>query len=180
MIEGDTGQTSAFFSVNLSTTSSRTVSVRASTTNGSASAGADYLTRNNVLVSFPAGTTNRNVVVQVLGDTVMETNETFLVKLTSPVNATLASNPTQATGTIVDDDFKITAVALVGADVRLNFATLSGQSYRVERTDRLIPPVPWTPVTGAENVSGTGGVVEALDANAASQPQRFYRVRLLP
>ena len=113
-----------------------------------------------------------------LGDTVMETNETFLVKLTSPANATLAIS--QAVGTIVDDDFKVTAVALVGADVRLNFATLSGQSYRVERTDSLIPPVPWTPVTGAENVSGTGGVVEALYLNAASQPQRFYRVRLLP
>jgi hypothetical protein len=43
------------------------------------------------------------VTVPVLGDTVIEGDETFLVNLTGPTNATLADG--QAVGTILNDDF---------------------------------------------------------------------------
>jgi len=35
-------------------------------------------------------------------------------------------------------------------------------------------------VPGAENVVGNGTVMQAIDLNGATQPQRFYRVRRLP
>ena len=43
------------------------------------------------------------MTVPVVGDTVIEGNETFTVNLTGPTNATLADG--QALGTIVNDDF---------------------------------------------------------------------------
>jgi len=176
--EGQTEQTAAIFTVSLSTMSTRTVSVRASTANSSATAGADYLPLSNVLLSFPSGTTNQTFVVQILGDTVTEPNATFRVNLTSAVTGFIAD--AQGVGTILDDDFRITAVELVGADVRLSFTTVAGWSYTVERTEDLNGTAVWTPVSGAEAVAGTGGVVNVLDPVVAGQPQRFYRVRLLP
>jgi hypothetical protein len=38
--------------------------------------------------------------------------------------------------------------------------------------------VPWLLLTNG--VAGTGGTVEIIDPTAAGQPQRFYRVKLLP
>src|SRR5262249_17988974 len=49
------------------------------------------------------------VTVLVNGDTVFEPTETFLVNLSSPVNATIADG--QAVGTIVDDEINATVVA---------------------------------------------------------------------
>jgi len=176
--EGQTGQTAAIFTVSLSTTSTRTVSVRASTANVSATAGADYLAFSSLLVSFPSGTTNQTVVVQVLGDTVTEPNETFRINLTSPVNGFIAR--AQGVGTILDDDFNIVAIEKFGPNVRVSFMTFAGWSYTVERTEDLNGTAVWTPVSGAEAVAGTGGVVHVLDPIVVGQPQRFYRVRLLP
>jgi hypothetical protein len=175
--EGQTDQTNAVFTVNLSTISSRTVSVRVSTANGSAIAGADYVALSNLLLSFPPGTTNQSVAVQVLGDTVTETNESFLVRLSSPSNATIARS--QGLGTILDDDVRL-AVELSGKGVRLRFNTVAGQGYRLEQTDNVTDIAVWLAVPGAGNVSGTGEIASVLDPDAASQPHRFYRVRLLP
>ncbi|PYI88032.1 MAG: hypothetical protein DME26_04300, partial [Verrucomicrobia bacterium] len=176
--EGQTGQTAAIFTVSLSTMSTRTVTVRASTANGSATAGADYLAFSVLLVSFPPGTTNQSVVVQVLGDTVTEPNETFRVNLTSAVNGFIADP--QGVGTILDDDFRITAAEFVGADVRLSLTTVAGWRYTVEHANDLSGTAAWTAVSGAEAVAGTGGMVSVLDPVVLGQPQRFYRVRLLP
>jgi len=99
--ESQTGQTPAIFTVSLSTMSTRTVSVRASTANGTATAGTDYIAFSGLLVSFPPGTTHQSVVVQVLGDTVTEPNETFQVNLTSAFNGFIAH--AQGIGTILQD-----------------------------------------------------------------------------
>ncbi len=75
------------------------------------------------------------------------------------------------------DVFKITSVQIVEADVGISFATVMAHRYRVERTADLRSGV-WAAV--AENLAGTGGILQVRDANGTSQPQRFYRVRLLP
>ena len=53
-------------------------------------------------MSFSAGQTTRTFTVSVNGDVVDELDETFVVNLTSPVNATISDS--QAVGTITDDD----------------------------------------------------------------------------
>ena len=75
------------------------------------------------------------------------------------------------------DVFKITSVRILGADVGISFATVAAHRYRVERTADLAGGV-WAAV--ADNLAGTGGILQVNDVNGTGQPQRFYRVRLLP
>jgi hypothetical protein len=71
-------------------------------------------------------------------------------------------------------------VSIVGADVRLSFSTAPGRRYRIERANDLTYPIEWQPVTGAENILGTGLTVNVLDVGGAGAGQQFYRVALLP
>ena len=102
--EGNSGTTPATVTATLGSASSRTVSVSYATMDGTAMAGSDYMPRSGTL-TFPPGATTASFTVPVVGDTVDEANEAFLVVLSSPVNATLS----RATGqvTILDDDGRV-------------------------------------------------------------------------
>lgn len=99
--EGNSGTTSAVFNVSLSSASCANVSVNYATANGSALAGADYQSTSGTLV-FSSGQVTKQITVPIVGDLVNEPTETFLVNLSSPVNATLAI--AQGVGTIQDND----------------------------------------------------------------------------
>ena len=66
-----------------------------------ASSSSDYVAKSGT-VTFAAGTTTATITVTINGDTTVEPNETFLVNLSAPSNATLAR--TSATVTILNDD----------------------------------------------------------------------------
>jgi hypothetical protein len=95
-VEGDSGTTDFVFTVTLSALSGQTVTVGFSTALGTASAG-DF-TSTSGTVTFGIGTTTQTITVKVLGDLFQEPDETFLVNLANPVNATIVDG--QATGTI--------------------------------------------------------------------------------
>ena len=99
--EGDSGTTSAIFTVALSEPSGLGVSVDYATANDTAAAPADYTATSGTL-NFSPGQTTRQVTVLVQGDLLDEANETFTLNLTNAINATLADN--QGVGTINDDD----------------------------------------------------------------------------
>ena len=99
--EGDSGTRNAVFTVSLSNPSYQSVSVDWATADGTADAGLDYLGAGGT-VTFAPGETSKTVTVQVMGDTLNEFNETFMVNLSNPSNATIAD--AQGVGTIVDDD----------------------------------------------------------------------------
>jgi len=99
--EGNTTPKTATFTVTLSVPSSQVVTVQYATTNGTATAGSDYVAKMGTL-TFPLNTTTATIPVTVNGDTTTETNETFTVTLSNPVNATIADG--QAVGTITNDD----------------------------------------------------------------------------
>ena len=101
VVEGDSGTTSAVFAVTLSPASAGTVTVAFSTSSGSASSAVDFLPATGTLV-FNAGETTKSVTVRVQGDTTVETNETFLVILSSASGATIANGT--GLGTITNDD----------------------------------------------------------------------------
>ncbi|MDD4880127.1 MAG: Calx-beta domain-containing protein [Gallionellaceae bacterium] len=101
---------SANFTVSLSTASSQSVSVIASTANNSAVAPGDYTARTGVTLTFPAGTTSQSFVVATVNDSVVEPTETFFVNLSGASNATIAV--AQATGTILDNDTATTPPSL--------------------------------------------------------------------
>jgi hypothetical protein len=101
LTEGNSGPKNFTFTVKLSKASASTVTVNFATANGTALAGSDYLVKSGVL-TFAPGQTSKTVVVQVKGDTMVEPNETFFVKLSGATHATIADN--SGTGTIQNDD----------------------------------------------------------------------------
>jgi hypothetical protein len=99
--EGDAGSTPCALPIQLWPMSGRTVAVAYSTADGTATAGSDYTPASGIL-TFAPGTTQQIASVGVLGDTVMEADESFTLVLSAPVNAEIGSNPGSAL--IVDDD----------------------------------------------------------------------------
>ncbi|MGI8978373.1 MAG: Calx-beta domain-containing protein [Pirellulaceae bacterium] len=102
--EGNTGTTSATFTVTLSAASTETITVAYATTSGTATAGSDYQSASGTL-TISAGQTTGTITVLVTSDRLGEANETFFVNLSSPTNATIADG--QGVGTIVDDEPRI-------------------------------------------------------------------------
>lgn len=104
--EGDSGTTGFDFAVSLSSSTSQVVTVTFATADDSATlADNDYVANSGVVV-FPAGTMVQTITVQVNGDTTVEPDETFLVNLSSPVNAAISDS--QGIGTIENDDLACT------------------------------------------------------------------------
>lgn len=112
--EGNSGTKVATFDVQLSQASNKTVTVNYATADGSATAGSDYAAVSNRL-TFAPGETKKTVSVSVQGDTSVEANETFFVKLSSASNATIARS--QGVGTIENDDIASTLPQLSISDV---------------------------------------------------------------
>lgn len=172
VIEGNSGTTNALFNVTLSPPSSQVVAVNYATANGSSIAGQDF-TATNGLLQFSPGQTNLSIAVAVLGDLLFEGNESFIVMLSNPVNATLSR--TNAVGTIVDDEIRIAISS--GAGAQLQFNSVAGRTYRVEWTQDLPATNAWSILPGAASLPGSGGLLQITDTNAPTQPQRFYRIR---
>lgn len=99
--EGNTGNTTFAVTVQLSAPSTQSVGVRYATANGTARTKSDYTATSGTLL-FAPGETTKIVNILVKGDTTLEPNETLLVRLSSPTNATLGQS--QATVTILNDD----------------------------------------------------------------------------
>lgn len=80
------------------------VSISYATANGTALAGTDYRATNGVL-NFPTNVTSRNIVIPVIRDHVIESNETLSVSLFNPQGGVFAGVITNASITITNDDF---------------------------------------------------------------------------
>lgn len=105
LTEGDRNSQPLLFTVTLNVPSGRTVQVNYATADGTAVAGSDYTAVSGTII-FTPGQTSKTIAVPVLGDLVKEADETFLVLLSSPQNATFSKS--QATGTILDNDAPVT------------------------------------------------------------------------
>jgi hypothetical protein len=113
VVERDSGQRDAIFTVSLGSPSGEGVSVRWYTADGTARAGQDYLAASG-LVAFQPGESRQTVAVPIVGDTDDETDENFFVTLSDPVGGPLVDP--QALGTIADDDPKRLGYRMVATD----------------------------------------------------------------
>ena len=89
------------FAVTLDAASTGTVTVEYATSDGTATAPADYAQTSGTL-TFAAGDTSKTVVVTIVDDTAVDSGETLTLTLSNPSGATLAD--ATATGTITDSD----------------------------------------------------------------------------
>ena len=107
--EGDDGTVDATFHVTLSQASGQTVTVVVSTADGTAKlSDSDYVQKTQT-ITFAPGETNKTFVVQENGDTDLEGNETFQVKLSDATNATIGTSTIN--GTITNDDGGTVSIA---------------------------------------------------------------------
>ncbi len=101
LTEGNNGIKNATFTVNLSESTTKTVTVDYASANNTAIASQDYNSVNGLL-TFNPGETTKTINVEIIGDTSVEDNETFFLNLSNPSNATITDN--QGIATITNDD----------------------------------------------------------------------------
>jgi hypothetical protein len=100
--EGNAGTSPLDLNVSLSNPSFEDIKVDYATSDGTATAGSDYVAASGTL-TIPAGSTVGQVEVMVKGDTTYEPNEDFTVTLSNLVGTANLITDT-ATGTIRNDD----------------------------------------------------------------------------
>jgi len=92
----------AALTVTLSTARACDVSFTVNTANSTAVAPNDYTTVSSTVYTIPGGSTTVTVYVPITDDKIAEPTETFFVKLSNPINSTIADD--QGIVTINDDD----------------------------------------------------------------------------
>jgi hypothetical protein len=181
-VEGATAQ----LTVTASAVSAQPMSVTWSTANGTATAGAsgDYVAQSGS-VAIPPGGTTATFNVSSRQDTTDEFDETVLVNLTSPINASLGD--AQGVRTIVDDDaapvvswsndpsvaeggtlsFDLALSAASGKPVTVNIGTWTGAGFATAGDDyTTVPPGDVTFNPGQTSLVGALQVTTIDDAAA--------------
>jgi hypothetical protein len=166
--EGNTGATSAAFTVSLSSLSSQTITVNYATADDTATAGNDYVSAGGTL-TFTPGQASQPLNVTVNTDLLNEESPLkFKVSLSAATNATIADN--QGVGTIMDDDAPILATELnsqraIALDaitfVRDPFAVTNLNYFGADKRTRL--------TLFATNLSLTPGLVVTAQAVDSQQ-----------
>ena len=168
--EGAGGETATLrFTVLLKAASNKEIKVAYAEdpTARTATPGTDYTAVSADTLTFAAGVTSQTIDVSVTGDAIDEENETVVIELSSPSNATIETGT--GTGTITDDDDAPT-VALSVAQ-----ASISEDGGTTNVTAALSNPsiaattITVRPVTGAYTVGADSTIVIAAgDTMAAS------------
>lgn len=154
--EGNSGITTATFTVSLAHPTSQTVTVNYATADDSATTtDGDYGALASTPISFAPGETTKTITVSINGDNTFEANETFNVNLSGAVNATIADGT--GVGTITNDDapptlaidnvtlaegdsgttnatFTVMLSAVSGQTVTVDFATSNGSATSADYT----------------------------------------------
>jgi serine protease len=100
--EGDSGSKLLTFTATLSAAATHATTFNASSANGTATAGSDYLAINLSGITIPAGQTSKTFSVTVPGDTLVEPTEYFYVNLSNAVGANITDG--QGIGYIINND----------------------------------------------------------------------------
>ena len=144
-IASDNGEdtASADISVDLSGVSGQTITVDYAVTGTATGGGTDYTLANGTL-TINAGSTSENITIAgIIDDVLPESNETVILTLSNPSNATLGTN-TVHTYTITDNDsgavpsIAFNAVAsnnaedTASADIAVDLSGVSGQTITVD------------------------------------------------
>jgi Ca2+-binding RTX toxin-like protein len=181
MTEGDSGTTNAAFTVTLSSAYAHDVTVNYHTTNGTATAGTDYVATTGSVV-IAAGQTTAIVNVSVTGDLVYEANESFTLDLTGAtasggipvVSVPVIVADNQGVGTINNNDTTpVVSIANVTV-VEGNSGTANAQ-FTVTQTavSGVATTVHWqtsnvSATAGSDYVAASGDVTIAAGATSAT------------
>ncbi|UPY36285.1 Calx-beta domain-containing protein [Sediminicoccus sp. KRV36] len=113
--EGDAGLTHMRIVLTLSKASTETVTVRYASEDVTAKGGVDYEVLSGT-VTFAPGETSQTIHAHLLGDTVVEGNESYRIRLSAPTNATIADGLGIVTVTN-DDAAPLPALSIADASI---------------------------------------------------------------
>ena len=140
LAEGNRGTHPFALTVSLSSAHSEIVTVSFSAADGSAIGGADYAHIAPGILTFAPGETTHTIDAAVLGDSVVERNETFVVTLSAATNAEIV-DPLGVV-TVLDDDITIQArrkAAFTDVDGDLVKVTVRGGGALTAENFTLVP-----------------------------------------
>ena len=146
------------FEVYLSNPSSKTVEVDVNTVDSSATAGADYSAVSQTL-QFAPGSTSENISIPILNDGSSEDNETIIISLSNPINASLDNSTAFL---IIEDDDPAPNIFIDDATANEDVANV---------TVRLNAPAGKSVSVTASTVGGTA--IENTDYNYFSDNVTF-------
>lgn len=115
--EGNTGTSAHIFTVNLTSaaTVATTVNWAVTGTGGTPANATDFGgTLPSGTVTIPIGATSATFIVNVAGDTTVETNESFLVTLSNPTGGAVLGTATAASTILNDDATPIAGLTMTG------------------------------------------------------------------
>jgi len=130
--EGNSGSSIDNFPVTISPSTNSIITFYASTTDGTAISGRDYIGFINQLFQIPANASSFNVPVTIYGNTYFEPNETFSVTIFNPsssvVSTTVSITQATATGTILNNNPPVLKddVYFVGHSKTLSVSAFNG------------------------------------------------------
>ena len=102
--EGNSGTTNFVFTVSLTGAVQGGFTVPFNTTDGTATQPGDYASNSGTLSFTGSASETKTITVAVVGDTVLEPNETFTVGLGTPSNAAVTVSDNSGLGTVNNDD----------------------------------------------------------------------------
>ena len=194
VVEGNSGTNDVSVVVTLSQTSSSDVLMNFGTISGTAAAPSDF-TSTTGLLTIPAGSTSGTILVPIVGDALIEPDETFQVALVTPQNATFYDDV--AVVTITNDDgtpvpdvtiadasivegnagtsnlsLTVTLSAPSASDVQVSYAALDGTAiatldYNFTNGTLTIPAG-----------SATGTIVASILGDTNVEPDETFTVTL--
>jgi hypothetical protein len=195
--EGNSGTKNFGFTISLSAASTKTVKVKYKTADISATAPSDYTAVTSTLVTFNPGEVAKTINISVNGDTTVESNEKFKVRILNPVNAVLEDSIGQ--GTIKNDDSSaftfsneaaIAATNMTGINIypnpvrdALNINIPQGtETYQVIITDVTGRKLKYLTATGDQEkitipVNGLGNGAYFVTINSKDESRSFKFIK---
>jgi len=149
-------------------------SVRYSTTNGTAAAGSDYVATNG-LFTFGLGETSKTFTLTVINDTISESNETVLVRLTNPTNTALATS--NLVVTITTNDSAVLTLSTVTNTVSETNGTLTFTVARAGTTNNAVT-VAFTTTNVTASSAGDYSPTNGTLSFAAGETNKTFTVDL--
>ncbi|TDK50633.1 beta strand repeat-containing protein, partial [Algoriphagus formosus] len=125
VVEGNSGNTSLSFTISLDNPAPvGGATVDYATSNGTAIAGSDYTATSGTL-TFAEGETSKTVDITVIGDEIVELDETLTLTLSNPTGTGVLIGDGTGTGTITNDDQATVTIANVQVSESDGNATIS-------------------------------------------------------
>ncbi|HKO54822.1 MAG TPA: Calx-beta domain-containing protein [Thermoanaerobaculia bacterium] len=133
LAEGNAGTTPFTFTITKTGVTGATTSVQVATADGSANAPGDYGAIPLTTITFLPNETQKQVTVNVVGDTAFEANETFFVNLSNPSGGAIVTPSGQ--GTIGNDDAQAADLSITKTTAATGVAPGGTISYTITVTN---------------------------------------------